>query len=74
MPSSRPTGKHIEGELQLILSVRRGHDGADAPYPGRRSEGNTLCENALREQPVRQFHGEGAVADDDRRDRISAQY
>src|SRR5712691_3683313 len=58
--------QHFQRLLQLIVRVRRRHDGADAGFAfGDGGEGDAGAEDAFLEQFAGEVHGELAVAYDD---------
>src|SRR5207245_2351800 len=61
--------ERVERELQVLARVRGGDDGADASLvAGDGGEAEALREDAFREKPIRQLHGDRRFADDHRRD------
>ena len=73
--SERPAdaAEHVECELQILARMRGGDDGPHARFVARDGrKRDALREDAGLEQPIRQRHRRGAVADEDRRDRALA--
>src|SRR5919201_297888 len=66
---SADMAEDVEGELQFVACVCRGHNRADAGLVARdRRVADTLREHAFLEQTVRQLHRQRGFADDNRRD------
>src|SRR5262249_28027652 len=60
--------KDVQRELKFLAGVRSRDNRPDpGPVARHRRERDALREHTFLEQPVRELHGKGALADDDRR-------
>src|SRR5689334_10040093 len=65
--------EHAERLIQLIASMRSGHDGADARLAfGHSRERNASCHYTFLEELARELHRQSSFADDDGGDRSLA--